>query len=498
MNGPVKGPAKRAGQTILAGTPPRRAGRPGAGRLLGAAGLGAIAVALTPIIARAAEEAPKYDTGDTAWVLTSSALVLMMTVPGLAFFYGGLVRGKNVLSTLMHSFLLMALVSITWVLFGYAVAFGPDVKGLFGWSSSWLGLTGIANTPNSLAPTIPHYAFMAFQLMFAIITPALISGAIAERIKFKAYLIFMLLWSTFIYGPLCHWVWGGGWIGTKWGALDFAGGTVVHISSGISALVACIMLGKRRGHGHEPMPPHNLPYSVLGAGLLWVGWFGFNAGSALEASGLAANAFLTTNTGAAAAALGWMACEWKLRGKPTALGTASGAVAGLVAITPACGFVGPLAAIAIGGVAGGLCFGACHLKARLGYDDSLDVVGVHGVGGTWGALATGLFAWKAINGAGADGLFHGNPGQLWTQLLAILATVLLAAPMTFVILKIVDALVGVRVAADDELTGLDLSQHSESAYALGGSVIGEHVAPVSREERARMGGSALVSALGKS
>ena len=476
MKGPATGPAAGAGQTILAGGAPRRGGRPGPGRLLGAAGLGAIAVALTPILARAAEEAPTYDTGDTAWVLTSSALVLMMTVPGLAFFYGGLVRGKNVLSTLMHSFFLTALISVTWVLYGYSIAFGPDVKGLFG-SLAWLGLNGVADKPNALAPTIPHYAFMVFQLMFAIITPALISGAIAERIKFKAYLLFMLLWSTFIYGPLCHWVWGGGWIGTKWGALDFAGGTVVHISSGVSALVACIMLGKRRGHGHEPMPPHNLPFAVLGASLLWVGWFGFNAGSAVAANALAASAFVATNTATAAAALGWMFTEWLTRGKPTVLGIASGAVAGLVAITPAAGFVTPLASILIGVVAGALCYTACNLKAKLGYDDALDVVGVHGVGGTWGALATGVFAWTAVNSAGKDGLIHGNPALLLTQLKAVLATWVFCGVGTFVLLKITDLLVGIRVPEEDEVMGLDVTQHSEQAYAgagFGGSMIGGH------------------------
>jgi len=338
---------------------------------------------------------------------------------------------------------------------------------------------------------------MLFQMMFAVITPALITGAFAERKKFAAYLLFLVLWATLVYDPLAHWVWAEGGFLRKLGALDFAGGTVVHLSSGTSALVCALMIGKRKGYPQTPMPPHNLPLTLIGAGLLWFGWFGFNAGSALEASGLAASAFLATNTGAAAAALGWMVAEWKLRGKPTALGTASGAVAGLVAITPACGFVGPLAAMAIGGVAGVLCFGGCHLKARLGYDDSLDVVGVHGVGGTWGALATGLFAWKAINGGGADGLFHGNPGQLWVQLLAVLATIALAAPMTYVILKIVDALIGVRVREDDEVTGLDLSQHSENAYVLGGTVIGEHVGAPRDDAAPRRSDGSLLGALGK-
>src|SRR2546428_11614286 len=331
-------------------------------------------------------------------------------------------------------------------------------------------------------------------MMFAIITPALITGTFAERKKFSGFLLFAPVWRTLVYDPLAHWVWGdGGWL-KKLGALDFAGGTVVHISSGVSALVCALMIGKRRGYGKQPMQPHNLPMTVMGAALLWVGWFGFNAGSALEANGLAVSAFTATNTGAAAAALGWMFTEWMSRGKPTVLGAASGAVAGLVAITPASGYVTPMASVVIGVVAGALCYAACNLKTKLGYDDSIDVVGVHGVGGTWGALATGLFAWKAINGGGADGLFHGNPGQLWVQLLAVLATIALAAPMTYVILKIVDALIGVRVREDDEVTGLDLSQHSENAYVLGGSVVGEQL---TRDEPARRSGGPLVGALGK-
>jgi Amt family ammonium transporter len=434
---------------------------------------GALVVGLLPVVARA-EDGLTIDSGDTAWILTSSALVLMMTVPGLAFFYGGLVRGKNALSTIMHSFVMMALVSVTWVLFGYSIAFGPDVGGLFG-SLAHFGLAGVTAEPAEIAPTIPHYAFMVFQLMFAIITPALISGAVAERMKFKSYLLFMFLWATFIYAPLCHWVWGGGWISERWGALDFAGGTVVHISSGASALVAAIVLGRRRGHGSEPMPPHNLPFTVLGAGLLWVGWFGFNAGSALASDGLAATAFVTTNTATGAAVLGWMFTEWLTRGKPTALGAASGAVAGLVAITPAAGFVSPLAAIIIGAVAGALCYGACNLKARLGYDDALDVVGVHGVGGTWGALATGLFAWTAMNAGGDNGLFHGNPGLLLTQFKAVVATWLFCGLGTFILLKITDLVFGIRVSDEDEVAGLDVTQHSEQAYTgagFGGSVIG--------------------------
>ncbi|MBI3635471.1 MAG: ammonium transporter [Candidatus Rokubacteria bacterium] len=421
-----------------------------------------------------APKAPlKIDKGDTAWMLTSSALVLLMTAPGLALFYAGMVRQKNALATLMQSFIIMALISVQWVLWGYTLAFGPDRGGIIG-GLDWLGLRGVGAAPyEAYAKTIPHTAFMLFQMMFAIITPALITGAFAERKKFSAFILFTLLWATFVYDPLAHWVWGdGGWL-KKLGALDFAGGTVVHISSGMSALVCAVVLGRRKGYGHQPMPPHNLPMTVMGAALLWFGWFGFNAGSALEANGLAASAFLATNTAAASAALGWMFTEWMNRGKPTVLGAASGAVAGLVAITPASGYVGPISSIIIGGCAGFLCYSACNLKSRLGYDDSLDVVGVHAVGGTFGAISTGLFASKAINADGADGLFFGNPGQLWTQLVAVVATIVLAVVLTFVILKIVDALVGLRVPDEDEVAGLDLSQHSETAYTLGGGSYGE-------------------------
>jgi Amt family ammonium transporter len=415
----------------------------------------------------------KIDKGDTAWMLTSSALVLMMTAPGLALFYGGMVRQKNALATLMQSFIIMAVISIQWVLWGYSLAFGPDKGGIIG-GLEWVGLRGVGAEPfDAYSKTIPHQAFMLFQMMFAIITPALITGAFAERKKFSAFLVFTVLWATVVYDPLAHWVWGdGGWLKTL-GALDFAGGTVVHISSGVSALVCAVVLGKRKGYGHQPMQPHNLPMTVMGAALLWFGWFGFNAGSALEANGLAASAFLATNTAAAAAALGWMFTEWATRGKPTVLGAASGAVAGLVAITPASGYVGPVSALIIGAVAGAVCYMACNLKSRLGYDDSLDVVGVHGVGGTWGALATGLFASKLVNDAGADGLFFGNPAQLRTQVIAVLATYALAAVLTWVVLKVVDAMVGLRVADEDEVAGLDLSQHSETAYALGGGSYSE-------------------------
>jgi Amt family ammonium transporter len=434
------------------------------------------APAVTPAAPAAAAPAPapsKIDKGDTAWMLTSCALVLLMTAPGLALFYGGMVRQKNALGTLMQSFIIMALISIQWVLWGYSLAFGPDRGGIIG-GLDWIGLRGVGSEPfDAYSKTIPHQVFMLFQMMFAIITPALITGAFAERKKFSAFILFTLLWATFVYDPLAHWVWGdGGWL-KKLGALDFAGGTVVHISSGVSALVCAIMIGRRRGYGHQPMQPHNLPFTVMGAALLWFGWFGFNAGSALEANGLAASAFLATNTAAAAAALGWMFTEWMTRGKPTVLGAASGAVAGLVAITPASGYVGPVASIIIGALAGIVCYTACNLKSKLGYDDSLDVVGVHGVGGTLGALATGLFASKAVNDAGGDGLLYGNPGQLWTQIVAVLATYVLAAVGTVIILKIVDAVVGLRVTDEDEVSGLDLSQHSETAYALGGGSYSE-------------------------
>lgn len=412
---------------------------------------------------------PKLDKGDNAWMLTSSALVLMMTIPGLFLFYGGLVRSKNALGTIMHSFIIVALISIQWVLWGYSLAFGPDKRGIVG-SLAWFGLSGVGLDPNpDYAATIPHQTFMIYQAMFAIITPALITGAFAERAKFSTFLVFMLLWATFIYDPLAHWVWGkGGWIGTNggMGALDFAGGTVVHISSGVSALAAALMFGRRIGYGHEAMPPHNLPFSVIGASLLWVGWFGFNAGSALAADGLATSAFVATNTATAAAALAWMFSEWMTKGKPTILGAASGAVAGLVAITPASGFVGPISAIIIGIGGGVFCYTACNLKAAFGYDDSLDVVGVHGVGGTWGALATGLFASKAVNAAGNNGLFFGNAGQLWVQIVAVAVTWIFAFVGTIIILSVLKALMGLRVTEEEERMGLDLSQHDESGYAL--------------------------------
>jgi ammonium transporter, Amt family len=411
-------------------------------------------------VAHAAETA--VDTGDTAWMLVSSAVVLLMT-PALALFYGGMTRGKNVLGTIMHSFFLMGLVSVQWGVIGYTLAFGSDVGGFVG-GLDWLGLAGVGGEPNAqLAATIPHSAFMAFQMMFAIITTALISGGFAERIRFSAFVLFSTLWVTLVYTPVCHWVWGGGWLGASGlGALDFAGGTVVHINSGVAALAAAIVIGPRLGYPKEAMPPNNLTLTVLGAGMLWFGWFGFNAGSALASNGAAAGAFVATHLAAATATLTWCLAEHTTRGKASVLGAASGAVAGLVAITPAAGFVGPMSAIAIGGVGGVLCFWAVNLKAKLGYDDSLDAFGVHGVGGTWGALATGIFASAAVGGT--DGLLFGNPGQLVPQVVGILATAAYSFVLTFLILKLVDGLVGLRVSDQDEITGLDLSQHGEVGY----------------------------------
>src|SRR3989441_835213 len=387
-----------------------------------------------PIFAQTpAASEPKLDTGDTAWMLTSAALVLFMTIPGLFLFYGGLVRSKNVLGMLMQNFTMVGIITVQWIVIGYSLAFANGTSFLGG--LQWMGLNGVGATPNpDYAATIPHQTYMFYQLMFAIITPALMTGAFAERMKFSTFLVFSLLWATFVYDPLAHWVWGTGGFLRNMGALDFAGGTVVHISAGISALVAVFVIVESCGYGVEPTAPHNLPFTVIGASLLWVGWFGFNAGSALAASGLAVSAFVVTHMAAAAAALSWGVSEWIAKGKPTMLGAASGAVAGLVAITPGSGVVGPLSAIVIGVVAGILCYSACMIKARLGYDDSLDVVGVHGVGGVFGALATGIFASKAINPAGADGLIHGNFGLLWSQFIAVGATVVFAGAGTAVIL----------------------------------------------------------------
>jgi Amt family ammonium transporter len=405
---------------------------------------------------------PAIDTGDTSWMLISSALVMLMT-PGLAFFYGGLVRHKNALSTIMHSFIAVAVVSVIWVLWGYSLAFGPDHWGLIG-GLDWLGLRDVGQEPGPYSATVPHQAFMLFQLMFAIITPALITGAFAERAKFSTFIVFMVLWSTLVYAPIAHWVWAnGGWL-RELGALDFAGGSVVHINAGVAALVAALLFGRRIGLGREPMEPHDVTYVVLGAALLWFGWFGFNAGSAIAAGGLATNAFVVTNTAAAAAALTWMGMSWWLTGKPSVVGAASGAVAGLVAITPASGFVDAMPAVLIGIGAGFFCYMAVRMRSMLKYDDALDVFGIHGVGGTWGALATGIFAVAAVSG-GAGGLIDGEPDQVLRQLAGIGATWGYSFVMTFVILKVLDLVMGLRVSHDEELVGVDVSQHGERAYA---------------------------------
>ncbi len=411
--------------------------------------------------------ASKIDTGDTAWMLVSTAFVMLMT-PGLALFYGGMVRAKNVLNMLMQSFVALGIVTLVWVLWGYSLAFGPGNR--FLGSFAWFGLNHVGPTPNpDYGATIPHQVYMIYQMMFAIITPALISGAIAERMKFSTYVVFMLLWSTLVYCPLAHWVWGkGGWLGTTGGigALDFAGGTVVHISSGISALVVALALGKRRTGLEEELRPHNLPMTLIGTALLWFGWFGFNAGSAVASNGLAGAAFIATHIAAAIAGLTWTLIEWMAYKKPTALGFATGAVAGLVAITPAAGFVGPIPAILIGIGVAFISFFAIRLKHRFHYDDTLDVFGVHGVGGIWGALATGLFASLAVNSAGANGLFYGGGfAQLGKQALAAGTAVVYAAFVTFVLVKILNAVMGLRVSADEEEAGLDLAQHGESGYS---------------------------------
>jgi Amt family ammonium transporter len=409
---------------------------------------------------------PEINAGDTAWILTSAALVMLMT-PGLALFYGGLVRRKNVLSTIMHSFFILGLVSVTWVLWGYTLAFGPDTGlGLIG-GLEWLGLNGVTGAPSDMyATTVPHLAFMAFQMMFAIITPALITGAFAERKRFKAFVLFAVAWSTLVYAPIAHWVWSpDGWL-FGLGVLDFAGGTVVHLSSGVAALVAALFVGRRLGLTEHATEPHDVTMTVLGAGLLWFGWFGFNAGSALGANGLAATAFVTTNTAAAMAAITWVTISWLHRGSPSVLGAAVGAVAGLVAITPAAGYVTPAAAVLIGLGVGAVCYAASLLRLRSRVDDALDVFAVHGVGGAFGAIATGVFATTAVNPAGLDGLLAGNPGQLVTQLLGVGVTAGYSAVMTAAILALVNLVVPVRVESAAEEAGLDLAQHGEIAYQL--------------------------------
>ncbi|HXX31433.1 MAG TPA: ammonium transporter [Myxococcaceae bacterium] len=421
--------------------------------------LGASA-ALLPIIADAQATEARADTGDTAWILVSAALVLLMT-PGLALFYGGMVRRKNVLATLMYSHFTLALVTVQWVLLGYSLTFGTDHGGLIGGLNEVL----LGNVVGRLKGSVPELAFMAFQLKFAVITPALISGAFVERMKFSAYVVFTLLWSTLVYDPVAHWVWGeGGWLGT-YGALDFAGGTVVHWTAGLSALVCALLVGKRLGHGKERFIPHDLPMTITGAGLLWFGWFGFNAGSALAAGQLAALAFVTTTIAAATGALAWVLGEWLTRGKPTMLGFVSGLVAGLVAITPAAGFVSPAASLLIGAAAGLVCYGAVVLKERrFHYDDSLDAFGIHGVGGMLGALLVGVFSRKVLNPSGADGLLAGDPSLLLKQAVALGATGLWTVVLTLAILWVLDRTLGLRVAEDDEREGLDATQHGEAAY----------------------------------
>ncbi len=406
------------------------------------------------------------DTGDTAWVLMSAALVLLMT-PGLAFFYGGLVRKKNMLSVLMQCFMTICLITVQWVLLGYSLSFGPDHGGWIG-TLAWMGLRGVGQDPNTAyAATIPHQAFMIYQCMFAVITPALILGAFAERMKFSAFCIFTLLWATFVYDPVAHWVWGIGGFIRNWGALDFAGGTVVHVNAGIAALVTALVLGKRQGYPSHLSPPHNLPLAVLGAGLLWFGWFGFNAGSALGANGLATNAFVVTHVAAAMAGLTWGILDTLFNKHATMLGMITGAVAGLVAITPAAGFVNVFGALGIGASVSLICYVSVAIaKNKFGYDDTLDAFGVHGVGGIWGSVATGLWATKTVNAAGADGLFYGNPAQLIIQVKATLVTIVYSLVVTYVLLKVVDVLVGLRVTEQQERIGLDLTQHREAAYTI--------------------------------
>ena len=430
--------------------------RIGAGLTAAAVTLGAAGSAW----AQAAAETPTLDTGDTAWMLISTALVLMMTLPGLALFYGGMVRKKNVLATVMQSFAITAVGTIVWMVIGYSLAFAEGSSYVGGLSKMFF--SGMA--VDTLFGTIPESLFAVFQMTFAIITPALIAGAFAERMKFSAMLLFMTVWIIVVYAPVTHWVWGGGFLGES-GVLDFAGGTVVHINAGVAGLVCALVLGKRKGYGTDNMAPHNLVYSLIGASLLWVGWFGFNAGSALAANGTAAMAMLVTQVCTAAAALAWMFAEWIFRGKPSVLGIVSGAVAGLVAITPAAGFVDPMGALFMGLIAGVICFwGATGLKKMMGYDDSLDAFGVHGVGGFVGAILTGVFAVEAIGGEGKSGLIEGNAGQVLTQLIGCVATIVWCAVATFIILKVIDVIMGLRVPEEVEVEGLDINLHGETVH----------------------------------
>jgi Amt family ammonium transporter len=408
--------------------------------------------------------AVRIDSGDTAWMLAASALVAAMIVPGLALFYGGMVRSKNVLGTMMHSFLILCVVSMVWALWGYSLVFAPDKGGVIG-GLDLAFLSGVGAAPHPIyAPTVPQAAFMVFQLLFAAFTPALIVGAFAERIRFSALVGFTVAWSLFVYAPLAHWMWGGGWL-SRLGAVDFAGGTVVHLSAGASALACALVLGRRRGWRTDYMAPHNLPFVLVGTGLLWFGWFGFNGGSARGANGVAAGAVAATHLAAAAAALVWMAVEWTHRGKPTVLGVASGAVAGMASVTAGAGFIGPVSAILLGATAGSLAYLAIVWKGKIGYDDTLDVVGLHGVGGLVGMLGVGLLASTAVNPAGPNGLFFGNAGLLGTQAVAAIVAVVFAFVGTYVILKVLGGMIQLRVSPEEEATGLDLSQHNERAYS---------------------------------
>ena len=397
------------------------------------------------------------DSGATAWILAATALVMLMT-PGVGFFYGGLVRRKNFISMIMLSFVAFALVSIQWVLIGYSLAFGPDIGGFIG-DLSYVGLNGVGMDPGPYSPLIPGLLFMIFQLVFATVTMAIITSGIAERVKFSSYIIFALIWTTIVYDPLAHWVWGGGWA-AQFGALDFAGGTVVHISSGFAALAIAFVIGKRAGFGQYMMEPNNIPMTILGAALLWFGWFGFNAGSALAANGLAASAFVVTNIAAATAGLAWLFASW-IQGKPSSLGFVTGAVAGLVAITPASGYVTPMAAIIIGAVAGVLCYGMMLFRIKVGWDESLDCWAVHGMGGLWGALATGIFAMAAVNGA--SGLIEGNVHQFVANAIGAFSALIYAFVVTYVLATIIDKTIGLRVTEEEEYVGLDISQHGERA-----------------------------------
>ncbi len=406
--------------------------------------------------------------GDTAWMMIASALVLLMT-PGLAFFYGGLVRRKNILSILMQCFMALCLISVQWIVCGYSLAFGPDINGLIG-SLEWSSLRGVGATPSEYAPKLPHSVFALFQMMFAVITPGLIIGAFAERMRFSAFCLFSLLWATLVYDPVAHWMWGkGGFLGLLGGAgaVDFAGGAVVHINAGMAALAAVIVMGRRRGFPDEISPPHNLPLAVLGAGLLWFGWFGFNAGSALAADGVAANACWTTHSAGAVAGITWCILDWMRFGKPTTLGMITGAVAGLAAVTPGAGFVDVSGAMWIGAGSGLICWlTVTAFKARFKYDDSLDAFGVHGIGGIWGTLAVGIWATKSVNAAGVDGLLYGNPAQFVLQIKAVLVTMAYSFAASYLLFKLVNLIIPLRVTENEESIGLDLTQHREAGYTI--------------------------------